>query len=596
MNTIALDNIRRDRTALIAELENAGAKIRGNTVFCPFHQDHRASGGIYQGKDDGAWRYKCLACGAGGDVFDIRAKAASISVAEAIKEIAGQSCAKPNKYKQTGSVPVQAFANLQQVRDYLQSKVGSLVSEHSYIGITGDTVQIVFRCQSTTDGKTYRPAHLTDKGYCLSFAPKPWPLYNLLDVIKAETVIVVEGEKCVETLKLYGFTGTTSAGGAKNAKNTDWTPLAGKAVVLWPDNDPEGKRYMLDVQQILETLQPAPRISVLDPASLDLAEKEDVADFVGQLEVLQKSDTEITAALAEVLKKAVPVSIATEVQERFAQIKIGRYCAIDWPWESVSRLTRALLPGTVTLLVGNPGASKSFMALQAFSFWNEQGLRTSLYEIEEDRTFHLTRALAQKTRQGDITDPQWVKENPEQAERIVADNREFLDNFGRVLYASPDVQPTLAQLSQWIEQQAKTGCRIIGIDPITSAERGGEPWIVDNKFLQAIKKTATDYRLSIILITHPIKSVSFPDLSQVAGSAAYQRFAQTILWLESHEEKSSKVKTAVGRTEMTYNRTLHILKARNGKGMGLKLAFDFDSETLRLNELGLVVKEREKTE
>jgi len=87
MNKIELDNIRRDRAALVAELESAGAKIKGNTVFCPFHDDHRASGGIYQSKDDGAWRFKCLACGAGGDVFDICAKAAGISTAEAIEQL-----------------------------------------------------------------------------------------------------------------------------------------------------------------------------------------------------------------------------------------------------------------------------------------------------------------------------------------------------------------------------------------------------------------------------------------------------------------------------------------------------------------------------
>jgi len=589
MNTIELDNIRRDRAALVAELENAGARIKGNTVLCPFHEDRQPSGGLFE--RDGIWRFKCQACGTGGDVFDIRAKVAGISTAEAIKEIAGRTYVKPNKGKPTGSVPMQAFANLQAVRQYLQTKVGRIVSEHNYTSDSGDIVQIVFRCEQNGQ-KTFRPVHLADNGYVLAAAPKPWPLYNLPSVLKAETVVIVEGERCADVLTRYGFVSTTSSSGAKNAKSTDWTPLAGKGVTLWPDNDTEGRRYMAEVEQILENLQPAPRVSILDPVSLDLGDREDVVDFIEQLKVLNRPDVEITVVIAEVLKKAKLRSIAGEVQQRVADIRAGRYSCVDWPWDSVSRFTRALLPGTVTLLVGNPGASKSFMALQAFSFWNELGLRTSLYEVEEDKVFHLTRVLAQKSGQADVTDPQWVKENAEFAGRIVSEHREFLDNFGRVLYVSPDTQPTLAQLAQWIELQAKTGCRIIGIDPITSAERGGEPWVVDGKFLRAIERTATDYRLSIILVTHPIKAVSFPDLSQVAGSAAYQRFSQTILWLESHDEKSSKVRTCVGTTVMTYNRTLHILKARNGKGMGLKVAFEFDSESLKLNELGLVMKEK----
>jgi len=576
------DILRGDRNALVQALEQAGAKFKGNYCTCPFHDDHRPSGGVYE--KDGVWRFRCQACEASGDIYDIRARLSETTPGQAIREATGM----PEKTK----TQPQTFGNLLAVRQFLQAKFGRLDGEYIYASSSGDMLQTVFRCESAIDGKTYRPICLTDRGYCLGFAPKPWPLYNLPKLIEVDTVIVVEGEKCCDVLARYGFVSTTSAGGAKNAKNSDWTPLAGKAVILWPDCDTEGRRYMIDVEQILEGLQPAPRVSILDPVSLDLGDKEDAADFIRQLEFLHKTDVEITAAIADALKKARPVGIATEVQERFAQIKAGRYCAMDWPWDGVSRLTKALLPGTVTLLVGNPGASKSFMALQAFAYWQEQGLRTSLYEVEEDKVFHLTRILAQKSGQADVTDPQWVKENTEQAERIVADNREFLDSFGRVLYASPDMQPTLAQLAQWIEQQAKTGCRIIGIDPITSAERGGEPWVVDSKFLQTIERTATDYRLSIILITHPVKAVSFLDLSQVAGSAAYQRFSQTILWLESHEEKSSKVKTAVGTTEMAYNRTLHILKARNGKGMGLKLAFEFDPDSLTLKELGLIMREK----
>jgi len=232
------------------------------------------------------------------------------------------------------------------------------------------------------------------------------------------------------------------------------------------------------------------------------------------------------------------------------------------------------------------------MALQTFVYWHEQDLRVSLYEVEEDKVFHLTRVLAQKSGKADITDPAWVRDNAELVQVVVSQHGRFLDSFGRVLYANAETQPTLAQLSAWVEQQAKTGCRVIGIDPITAAERGGEAWVVDGKFLQAIKRTATDYRCSIVLVTHPIKAVSGVDLSQVAGSAAYQRFSQTILWLESHDLKTSKIKTCVGTTELEHDRTLHILKARNGKGMGFKLAFQFDGDSLTLTELGVIMKER----
>ena len=80
---------------------------------------------------------------------------------------------------------------------------------------------------------------------------------------------------------------------------------------------------MADVEQILEGLQPVPRVSVLDPASLDLGDGEDVADFVAQLETLSKTDAEITGALAEALKKAKLRTVAGELSQRVADITAG---------------------------------------------------------------------------------------------------------------------------------------------------------------------------------------------------------------------------------------------------------------------------------
>jgi 5S rRNA maturation endonuclease (ribonuclease M5) len=574
---ISKDTIRQDRSALISALEQAGTKFRGNTCCCPFHDDHRPSAGVYQGKD-GVWRFKCQSCGVGGDIYDIKAKLSGSTPAQAIRESLG--------IKQ--NTTTFAFPNVQAVKAHLETRAGKITGEYQY----GEDFTI-YRCE--IDGiKTYRPVYLTDRGYCLTSPPKPWSLYNLQSLKDAEAVIVCEGEKCSDALIQYGFTATTSAHGAKSAKNSDWSPLAGKQVILWPDNDLDGKRYMADVQQILQELHPPARISILNPADAELTDEgEDVADFVSQEKnVFHKQPPEITCALSQALKKAKVVSVSTEVRQRFADISAGLYRAIDWPFDGITALTRALLPGTVTLIVGNPGASKSFMTLQAFSFWIEAGLKCSLYEVEEDRTFHLTRALAQRSGEGNLTDTTWVKQNTELSDQIITENQEFIDSFGRVIYASPDIQPTLAQLAEWVEAKAKSGSRIIGIDPITAAEREGDAWVVDGRFLQAVKRTATDYGCSIILVTHPVKAVSFPDLSQISGSAAYQRFSQTILWLESHDEKESNVKTTCGTAPTIYNRTLHILKARNGRGMGLRLAYQFDARRLTLAELGSIMREK----
>jgi hypothetical protein len=50
----------------------------------------------------------------------------------------------------------------------------------------------------------------------------------------------------------------------------------------------------------------------------------------------------------------------------------------------------------------------------------------------------------------------------------------------------------------------------------------------------------------------------------LAGSAAYERFCETIITLANHEPKRSKVKTSLGTATMEHNRTVRIEKARNG--------------------------------
>ena len=305
---------------------------------------------------------------------------------------------------------------------------------------------------------------------------------------------------------------------------------------------------------------------------------------------LGKTDAEITAAIETVIKNAKSVSVTNQVRQRIADICAGRYYSVPLPWELTYSLTKALLPNTVTKFVGNSGATKSFAVLQLFSYCMSEGIKVALFEAEEDLTYHLTRALAQKTCCAGLTDADWVKENPEQADTLAQVNAGYLEDMGRVLHSMPNNQVTLDLFADWIEQQAKRGCRVIGIDPITAASRTGDAWTADEKFLQTIKRTATDYKCSVILVSHPVKNVTFPDMGQIAGGATYNRFCQTILWLEMHDTKTSKVKSCCGTDEIEHNRTLYILKARNGKGGGVKLAFNFENESLTLKELGLIVK------
>lgn len=120
--------------------------------------------------------------------------------------------------------------------------------------------------------KEFRPIHPTAEGWYLGDPAGKLPLYRLPEIPSAEAVVVVEGEKCCDLVRMLGLVATTSAHGAKSPAKTDWSPLAGKLVIIIPDNDEAGEAYALAVATILSQLDPRPRIRIL---RLPLAEKGD---------------------------------------------------------------------------------------------------------------------------------------------------------------------------------------------------------------------------------------------------------------------------------------------------------------------------------
>lgn len=105
------------------------------------------------------------------------------------------------------------------------------------------------------------------------------PLYGLMALTEKPDapVVVVEGENKVEGLARLGIVATTS-GSATSAGATDWQPLAGRKVTIWPDNDAPGRDYCEDVRRILLGLGAS--VSVIDAAALGLGESEDAIDWL----------------------------------------------------------------------------------------------------------------------------------------------------------------------------------------------------------------------------------------------------------------------------------------------------------------------------
>ena len=274
----------------------------------------------------------------------------------------------------------------------------------------------------------------------------------------------------------------------------------------------------------------------------------------------------------------------------------GRLTSEEWPWVSLKGLTRSLVPGGITVIVGNPGTSKSFLLLQSVLFWHEHGVRTAILELEEGPGFWQQRALALMAGKGCLTDPDWVARYPEETRDTVLRHINGLQTLAESMTCAEAEGMTLDQVGTWVEKMAASGHRIICIDPITAASSGSEKtWLAADRFMLRAKAAISKYGCSLVITSHPPKGNAFtnnkPSLDNIAGGAAFGRFSSTVLWLDGNAEiNQENLMDDDGRIYTSeVNRRILILKSREGRGAGMSMGMFFDGHTLRLEQKGIIV-------
>lgn len=166
--------------------------------------------------------------------------------------------------------------------------LGEPVATWEYKDFDGGTLGYVARYE-TEQGKEIRQfswgARGTDKpAWCCSHFSKPRPIYGLdrLADRPDAPVLVVEGEKAADAAQalLPGYVAVTFCGGAQAWKHADFSPLSGKTVLLWPDNDQIGVDCMSKLAQVLaDPAGLACRVRIIDPSGQEPGA--DAADWTG---------------------------------------------------------------------------------------------------------------------------------------------------------------------------------------------------------------------------------------------------------------------------------------------------------------------------
>ncbi len=240
---VTRESLRTDLVArmdsILATLFPAGKKRKGKFLI----GDVLGSPGeslevVLDGEKAGLWTDR--ATGDGGDIFDLIAAYLSVDahtdfprVMQHAADLLGQAPAATSRKTKKKEAPLD--------------DLGPATAKWDYFDAAGHLIAIVYRYDPPGGKKEFRPWDVKRRKIA---PPDPRPLYNQPGMKDAAQVVLVEGEKCAQALINAGVAATTAMHGANApVDKTDWTPLEGKAVLIWPDRDKPGWEYAANAAQ-----------------------------------------------------------------------------------------------------------------------------------------------------------------------------------------------------------------------------------------------------------------------------------------------------------------------------------------------------------
>jgi putative DNA primase/helicase len=222
-------------------------------ALCPFHDENTPSFKVSEKKQI----FKCFGCGKGGDVFDFlmefghtMKEAKDILSGNPVVQLTPQKKAKIQRQQKIKWTPIiPAPFKPSQILHY---RYGAPSTVWPYLDENGALIGYSCRFDFSKGGKDVLPyvfAQNQDglKEWRWLGFPNPRPIYglNLLasDPLKKKTVLIVEGEKTADAaaVLLPHVIPIAWPGGTNVAGLVDWSPLDGRKVLLWPDNDTKQK-------------------------------------------------------------------------------------------------------------------------------------------------------------------------------------------------------------------------------------------------------------------------------------------------------------------------------------------------------------------
>lgn len=277
-------------------------------------------------------------------------------------------------------------------------------------------------------------------------------------------------------------------------------------------------------------------------------------------------------------------------KENRGEIKI-----MPFPWDNISKIFGGMRPGEVSILAGEPGAGKSYFALNVCLFVGKRRFSWKYLPFEDSATKHIRRAIS-------IYDNDWSINSIGQIDIAKYESKmEFYrDIIGVNIFENPrkpipygdgDVYINTAKWKDVVEFVRETApfCNLLVLDPITVIdfnEQYKRSFEVQSRFINELIAIISATNCHLFLVIHTTKSGEF-----ISGSADFERICHNALIFRIHEEHISKSYDYENdvEDEIAHYRTLVIQKTRNGSGSRVRVAMDFSEFGPTFIEKGIIV-------
>jgi hypothetical protein len=403
---------------------------------------------------------------------------------------------------------------------------------HHYYDAGGQVQFWRLRAKHPNGEKWIRPMRWNGHAFVIGEPPAPPGgklLYGLADLQALEDndwVMVVEGENKVDALSRIDLIAVTS-GSADSADAADWSPLHGRHVLCWSDNDAAGRRYVEAVAKQLRGI--AASVEWIDVAALGLPVKGDCVDW---LTMHPDADAETVWALPRMAPSEppsrappperstlAPVVAAPRPIDDGPRVILRRGSdvepePVDWLWPGW------LAAGKLHLIGGVPGTGKTTMAaglaaiVTCGSRWPD-GSRARIGSVviwsgEDGNKDVLNPRL--RAAGADMDRVHIVERVMDRGESYPFDPARDMDLLRNALQAIPDV-------------------RLIVVDPLSSAVAGDSHKNAEvRRGLQPLVDMADERGCAVVGITHFSKGTSGRDpLERITGSLAFGALARIVL-------------------------------------------------------------------